>query len=733
MDRIVTLMKNEKNFSIVCIGLIFLLLLLLGFDLAGGSAMGDGAVGVVGKTILKRNDVRRKFSGQAVWAGLDRGASVMNRDTIMTGRDSGTAIELNDGTVVDLGEDALVVMEFSEDMVRLDLKEGRLNVRKSADGKDGEPLSITAGGKKIVLESGEVNVASREGEDPLVYVENSTARVVVDGAKKSLDPGERIRFQVGPGSDVDTRKIVLKYPENNRRYTAAAVMTNVKFSWDAGGKGAGNGEFVFELGNNMDFSPVFRRLTLRETVTGISMPEGNYYWRVRLAGGEPGTPVSSETRTFSVTRDSPIRLYSPANGETLEYSVNPPLVAFTWESGRLASQYVLEISESEDFSRPLKKFESRTDNFSYQWERDMKPGSSRTYYWRVKAGNRALKWTGITSATSSFKIKKSGELSPPVLVTPADNSKISRFHVEKDTVVFSWEKAERGLRRKISFSRSSNFDSIYKEISTDSNYWVMSRSFPVGKYYWRVGLFDDEHNKTAFSGTRSFESLEVDRPTLVSPYQNAEIEMTDLHDGGLRFTWKRLDINGKFILEISGNKEFSSIHDSVTTKACTAVMANLDPGRYYWRVRLLDGANKPLSVSDTRDFDIRDLLPTPVPVFPVAGKKIEISSINEFDFKWKPVREANSYSIELHQFVTKGGKTRDRLLMARDTGSMNYTLGDMSVLDSGNFYWTLKATKKNQRGRVVRTSRTVRNRFNVDLGGSKIKIISPEFQVVPDE
>jgi hypothetical protein len=72
--------------------------------------------------------------------------------------------------------------------------------------------------------------------------------------------------------------------------------------------------------------------------------------------------------------------------------------------------------------------------------------------------------------------------------------------------------------------------------------------------------------------------------------------------------------------------------------------------------------------------------------------------------------------------------------MARETNNLKYTINDLNVQDMGNFYWTLQAVKKDRRGTIISASKKIKSNFNIDLinNPSKIIIISPELQVVPD-
>lgn len=107
-----------------------------------------------------------------------------------------------------------------------------------------------------------------------------------------------------------------------------------------------------------------------------------YYWRVR-GGNQSG--YSSWSGTFSFTTipdipETPHCIYPP-NG-----SVNIPTeIHIRWSGSSMASNYHLQLSESNDFTNPGFNFENLTDSSKTI------PGlkNSLTYYWRVRCGNRA--------------------------------------------------------------------------------------------------------------------------------------------------------------------------------------------------------------------------------------------------------------------------------------------------------------------------------------------------------
>jgi hypothetical protein len=228
---------------------------------------------------------------------------------------------------------------------------------------------------------------------------------------------------------------------------------------------------------------------------------------------------------------------------------------------------------------------------------------------------------------------------------------------------------------------------------------------------------------------RNFEDI-----ALVSPEDDAGFE-TGEEGARVGFSWKKPpEARGKYVVELSGKKDFATVGDRIRTSATDVTARDVSPGTYYWRVRMLDDRNTVLAESDARAFSVEEGLKAPVIISPRSGKRVDMSNEDELKFLWKPSRGASSYLLELHQIVSDRTRSRDRLVASTQTPDVRYSVTDMNLLDVGSFYWTIKAVQKNREGRVVRTSRKLKNDFRIGvLGGSKVIVISPKIQVIEDE
>lgn len=730
MGKTATFKKNEKAFLLTCLILFFLLGLFLFVDVCSKSGIQADDHGVIGRILFLRNDAWRNIAPGAPLEGLRAGSSICVNDRIVTGEDSAASIALNDGTVVELCGNSSAAFDRSEDEIVVTLEKGCGDFRRDGEGTSGtKRLVVAVDGKKVVVEEAEVSISMHDDRMPELFVRIGSAAVILDGDEETVRENERAVLKRDAAS-IEEKKLILIGPADSRRYFITGNRADIAFSWEYNGGGADGEAYLLEISTLDDFSVQYQKRALIEPGVKTSIPAGDYFWRVSRNDPATGRRATSETRRFSVIQDSPLKLLNPQDGEVVEYVDELPSIGFSWKEHRYADSYTLEVSEKSDFSQRLMNIDSTVVNYTREWEWDVDPGSVKTYYWRITAKNKRLNWPGRMSSAGHFHLKKVDRLNRPVLVAPRDREKIIRSLAAKDNIIFSWERTDATLKKRILFSQNRNFKGMYREAEPVPDHWIMKNTFPEGKYYWRVALNDDDGNQKVLSGVRSFTVQDIDDIFLVSPEHGSELIVSDVGERGIRFKWEKPDADGACILEVSKSRDFKSIHKSARTSSNTIALDGLPPGNFFWRVRLESESGKVLAGSETRAFEVQGGLDAPVIISPRRGGAVTMLKENELNFLWKPSRQANAYQFELHQLIKDREKTRDKLVLAAQTRDVKYTISDLNLLDVGNFYWTLKAVKKDRRGRVVRFSETVKNKFNINLGESNIIIVSPEIQVI---
>jgi hypothetical protein len=143
---------------------------------------------------------------------------------------------------------------------------------------------------------------------------------------------------------------------------------------------------------------------------------------------------------------------------------------------------------------------------------------------------------------------------------------------------------------------------------------------------------------------------------------------------------------------------------------------------------MLDESGEVVVKSDVRQFTVLRKLGEPVPIFPESGSTVEMSRRDTLPFRWKAGDDTDYYKFKLYQ-NRDGVRTR---IFEKETLATVLTLKDLSILDVGDFSWSIEAVRKTNRGDM--NSREVISHFRITLEGYKSpEILSPEIQYIEVE
>src|SRR4051812_22913726 len=80
----------------------------------------------VGEIIYADNNVKRQLGNDVMWNSIERKETVYNKDSIRTAKDSGVGVRLTDGTVIEIGENSLIVLDKTQQNLSVNFKAGDL-------------------------------------------------------------------------------------------------------------------------------------------------------------------------------------------------------------------------------------------------------------------------------------------------------------------------------------------------------------------------------------------------------------------------------------------------------------------------------------------------------------------------------------------------------------------------------------------------------------------------------
>ncbi|MDY6935384.1 MAG: FecR domain-containing protein [Spirochaetota bacterium] len=665
-----------------------------------------GAAEVVGNIKYKRNTAQRKYSSQVVWENIERDEILYNNDSIRTADLSEAVIYLKDGTEIALNENSMIMLALSKDQISVDFSHGSmLALRDGASGK--QKLNIKSGKTTISLKNSNVKLSQNKGKDLNLSVSKGNAEISAGSGAKVVNTDERVIVTKDAKEfEVEKLKLKLVNPIPNSYFLVASKKKRINFSWEPV---KGKLLLFIEMSRDNTFDKTIVKKKVKQNFTNIMLQEGIYYWRIKSVNTITKKIDLSDSRRLTVLRDEPVILFSPRDRAAVAYRTSLPIINFKWSKSEIAKGYDLILSREKAMTNILHTFKALDNSFAVD---SLTQG---TYFWRVE------KVFGISadSPVRSSKIykliiDKKELVEPPELIYPVNNKNISKVLIEKRRVAFSWKKNFEIIKSKYYIAKDENFENIVYSSTSNQNFLQFNENLPLGRYFWRVvGVLEGEE-ETAPSLARAFHVIKTEILELISPKVNSILTPKgDDKYANVRFTWKRTDIDGRYSLQVSKNQNFKKIFKESLVDKYSESLSDIKPGRYYWKVSLIDNDGTELIKSNPRAILVKDRLDKPDVIFPHNKDIVNMSDRDELTFTWKGLKGANVYSINLFQ-IKNNIKYQ---IMRRKTKKTNIRFGELSKLAEGKFFWTLQAfDKDNSTHKIIRESPMIKTDFVITLG-----------------
>ncbi len=582
---------------------------------------------IVGYITSKTRVIQRKSDSTVVWNDVEQKTPVTRRDTIRSEELSNAVITLNDGTELRVDENSMVILDFSDKDITINLVQG--NIR--AERKKTDPvttLNILSEGTKITLLDGDLSLQKKEGEDIKLISNRGNAELTTANGKKYSVVENQVLSKPKGSEEYKTKTIelVLNSPED-QAYLQTEDTNQVNFSW-------AGGEAKLEVSRDPNFS---NKIFTKKGNGGLStnLGVGSFFWRVN------NSKSSSVVRKFVVVKSDPILLTSPKENSSFEEN---SLISFSWTIPNQESDSILEISKDSSFSNLIKstptKYNEVSESFSEQ-------GS---YFFRVRVqfSNRDFKekFTGVRK----FIIKKSDKISKLELEAPINGKIFSN----SDEIFFIWKNGKDAISYQFEISRDQNFSDIVQNKTTPKNF--TESTLPNGNYFWRVKLIT-KNKDIIISETKNFSVSDVKTASLslLSPVSAAKV-ISDFN-----LNWDYSGGSPAFLVQISNELDFSNIVSKDISRN-KSISKTLKEGSYFWRVVVLGSDGKEGLVSKPENFIVekekketeekkKEEIPQytgPEPIFPSNGDSIKSSS-GKMSFSWVKKDQESFYRIYIFQ------------------------------------------------------------------------------------
>jgi hypothetical protein len=662
----------------------------------------------VGIITFKRLVAQRKYGKQVVWEEVETNTQVYNNDSIRTAGESDAVIRLNDGTEIKLAENSLIVLSFTKDEFYIQFKKGEfLANRGNVSDPNAKKLNISSADTKVSVTTGNLSL-SGEGKDLNITVAKGKANINTAGVNRVL--GENQKAIIG-GDKMDLVELNLKLitPVPQKYFLTAAKSRKIDFSWE---NVKGNVDLFFEVSANRKFNRFISRRPVKGTSGSLNLSKGNYYWRLRGINRKTKKTSYSESRRFSIVSEKPVILIAPRNNTVISYKSEMPPVKFKWIESLVASSYDLVIATDPEMKNTLKSISMTGNRLALS---DLAKGS---YYWRVNAKTRLGGEEFITaSKINKLVISQNVQVEPPVLIYPSDNRNINQLVLARKNIIFTWRKNPEIQKTLFAIARDNEFKSVIFSSESENNFNRFQKELPPGKYFWRVTGYAKGDDKAVNSPVRKFTVTKPDKLKLLKPGPSfLAVPAGKNRLPHIQFAWNRAGLKGKYNLQISNNKSFSSIYRQEKLATLSSTIKNFDPGRYFWRVEFYDEEDVRLMTSEVRMVSAIENLSRPEVITPGEGNDIDMSTREALSLEWKSITGADYYKLSLYK--VKNGKTY-RLINTKVKDS-EFLFKEINKLEEGRFYWTLQAVdldnnRKNATGKIIRRSPLIKNSFNIIL------------------
>lgn len=590
---------------------------------------------------FKHKIAQRKFNDRVVWERLSQNSPLYNEDTIRTADFAQAVIRFMDGTQLDVYENTMLQIYYSEDGVKISVGGGDIQV-DSSNGTHQVAVAMD-NGAVVKMDAGSRMAASSSSASHNIEIQSGSAAVVSDaGESHVISSGESVNIE--DNGEISKNPVnVISVPKDLRVLNVDEKPVPVKLEWKSA---EDNKQVIVQVSRTKDFSEI--ESTYKPERDSIDLPakEGIMYWRV-FPEGQTEKSVNGKVTVMPVDG---VKISSPASGSEFRYRNQKPDVVFSWKGNDFASKYKLEVSRTPDMKSVIYDDEVSSSPVS------LPSLAEGQYYWWVTPYYplNDMGWSNPAKVTS-FSVVKNEVLPPPVLSLPADNSKI--YYKDKIPFNFAWKKDAEAYAYDLIVAKDPDFMSvIYSKTLKDSrlNEDLESSRWADGTYYWKVVRFcSDYEDENPESPVRSFTLAKyipgVNR--LIFPPDGYSVEESKA--SSTRFIWKLADEfssdGSESVIQFASERDFKNISKEVPLSASVYENPDFKSGLYYWRIGVKTSEEEEASsFTEARRIVVLKELKMPEVVFPRENSVLVTYDERPLKLKWNEVDGADYYKVTVY-------------------------------------------------------------------------------------
>lgn len=577
---------------------------------------------IIGTISFKNRVAQRKYQRQVIWEEVEQNTLVYNNDSIRTAELSDAIIHLKDGTEINVDENSLIQLSQSPSAININFEHGAISANRVSIGEESlTKLNIASKDTTISIDKSDVVLEKNIGKEDLnVVVNKGEAQLQVGNQKKVIQKDEKAIVSQDKGEvDIEKSKLILNEPAVNKLLISKLSTQKIKFSWNEVKEKV---KVYLEISRDKRFKELIINKQVKTNSKVQYIKAGNYYWRIKSIDKNKKENFS-EIRKLIIIKDENLNLISPVFKQKFNFIAKKPFVNFRWQPNKIASSYILEISDTKNFDVIIKKEQTTLTNIATD---ELNVGK---YFWRIKTKTNIpqLKYEN-KSKIQTFEIKKELQISAPIVITPK-NKQVSQISVENKDFSLSWKLNKQVKSYEVVVAKDKNFKNIVYKKRLQNNFLTLKEKLPEGVYYWKVRSEVVTEKFTKYSKKQKFTVIEAEKINLKLPTNKKVINLKEKQENtSIEFKWSKSKKFNKYQIEISQDSNFLTIYQKKTINSNSIKFNKIKPGKYYWRVSLLDNKRNQILKSSIHNLAVNKYVkpeivePKSVGVLPVA-KDIE--------------------------------------------------------------------------------------------------------------
>lgn len=631
--------KSDAIFTAIILSLIAVIMFFYIRDLYHSLFFADGIK--VGTITFRENSPTRRHTSRLQWDILRKNMVVYESDLIRTGTGTQAYVTFDDDdSRLEIDEHTMIRLQRSAADTMGEVMQGSVNVISGTKEK-----TVEIGGKTITLAKNASIIVHNDTDNVNIEIIEGSATVEnSDGSIVNVNAREEIQFTKGlPAIEVRPVSAALQTPQHGLRQFTGLPEYPVEFTWSTVVS-----ESTLELSSTPDFNEIQSRLVKgadsltneknKQYTTVLTVTPQTWYWRVRLNDG-----TISPVRRFKIGFVQQIKLITPANNSNIAFLETPPPVRFSWTAVDAASEYILQVSDTQDFTNLI--VDKTVTTTSYKLD----ILTEGTYFWQILPIYRTATVEDPPETTvHSFTIAATDTPSPPALIAPASNA---LYRNKKDTgITFSWQEQREAVKYEVIFFQDEEDRTPIAIFQTDQPFIHFDKEdLPVpskgNKLFWTIRWTDIRGRTSAEAPRRSLSPNAIfSKTSLIYPPNDFLADIEEVSK--VSFSWKDLT-TGSAVFMLARDKQFKEV--VLETPVTKSSISGIDQpiGQYFWKVKIQDSAGLFISETVTNSFKIVPPLSAPTLLEPTQGVSKSVLINGNITVRWDKIEGAEFYELSI--------------------------------------------------------------------------------------